>query len=114
LSSSKKADFSALANLQPVALEIAAFEEETGKELHLTVKLVNHTGHLSFFSRLVITKGEKGEEVLPALWESNFLTLFPGEEKTARAIIAKEDLQGAIPYISIDGNNKMESKLLPD
>jgi hypothetical protein len=114
LSSANKPDYSTLANLEPVSLEMSCSKEETGKEFHITVKLSNHTNRLSFFNRLVIIKGEKGEEVLPTIWDSNFITLFPGEEKTVRATIAKEDLQGAAPYISIDGNNKMESKLLPD
>jgi exo-1,4-beta-D-glucosaminidase len=81
---------------------------EDEKENHLIVHLKNNTDKLSFFSRLVITAGEKGEEVLPTFWDSNFVILFPGEEKTINATFAKEDLHGAIPYLSIDGNNKMK------
>jgi exo-1,4-beta-D-glucosaminidase len=114
LSSANKPDFSLLANLEPVALEMSASKEEKGKEYQITVKLSNHTGKLSFFNRLVITKGESGEEVLPTFWDSNFITLFPGEEKTVRATIVKEDLNGATPYISIDGNDKMQPECLPE
>jgi hypothetical protein len=110
LSLSDRPDYSALAKLEPVALEMSATKEEKGKEICITVKLANHTGKLSFFNRLVITKGEKGEEVLPTFWDSNFLTLFPGEEKIVLATVAKEDLKGAIPYISIDGNQKVVPK----
>lgn len=114
LSSTNKSDFSALANLEPVALEMAAHKEDRGKEIHLTVKLSNHTGNLSFFNRLVITKGERGEEVLPTFWDSNFLILFPGEEKTVMASIAKEDLKGEIPYVSIEANNKVQPECIQD
>ncbi|MCX6255789.1 MAG: glycoside hydrolase family 2 [Bacteroidia bacterium] len=114
LSSANKPDFSLLANLEPVALEMSASKEEKGKEYQIIVKLSNHTGKLSFFNRLVITRGESGEEVLPTFWDSNFITLFPGEEKTVRATIVKEDLHGATPYISIDGNNKVVPECLPD
>jgi hypothetical protein len=51
---------------------------------------------------------------LPTFWDSNFITLFPGEEKTVRATIVKEDLHEATPYISIDGNSKVEPKYLLD
>ncbi len=112
LSPGKQPDFSFLGKLEPVKLKISANNEEKGKEYQITVKLSNQTGKLSFFNRLVITKGEKGEEVLPAFWDSNFITLFPGEEKTVRATIAKEDLSGEVPYIRIDGNNKVEPKCL--
>jgi exo-1,4-beta-D-glucosaminidase len=114
LSSESKPNLSPLSNLEPVALEMSALTEEKGKEYQITVKLANHTDKLSFFNRLVITKGEKGEEVLPTFWDSNFITLFPGEEKTVRATIVKEDLHGATPYISIDGNSKVEPKYLLD
>ena len=108
LSSSDKPDYSALANLEPVALELSGYKEEAGKEWCISVKLKNNTGKLSFFNRLVITKGEKGEEVLPTFWDSNFIILFPGEEKTVKATIETEDLGGADPYLSIDGNTKVK------
>ena len=112
LSSSKNPDYSALANLEPVGLEMSAYKEEKGKEILVTVKLANHTGSLSFFNRLVITKGKEGDEVLPTFWDTNFITLFPGEEKTIWASISKDDFQGAKPYILIDGNNKVESQII--
>lgn len=112
LSSLEKPDYSALANLEPVALDISGYKEDTGKEYHITLKLKNNTGKLSFFNRLVISRGETGEEVLPTFWDSNFIILFPGEEKTVRAVIQKEDLHGTDPYLSIDGNSKVTPVLL--
>jgi exo-1,4-beta-D-glucosaminidase len=112
LSSSGKPDFSKLSELEPVALDVTAFKDEKAKELQVEVKLKNNTGKLSFFNRLVISRGENGEEVLPTFWDSNFLILFPGEEKTVKAIIETEDLQGADPYLSIDGNAKVKPVLL--
>jgi hypothetical protein len=56
----------------------------------------------------VITEGEKGEEVLPTFWDSNFIILFPGEEKTVKATMSIEDLHGAMPYLTIEGNNKVK------
>jgi hypothetical protein len=108
LSGTDKPDYSSLANLEPVPLMMSCQKIEDEKENHLIVHLKNNTDKLSFFSRLVITAGEKGEEVLPTFWDSNFVILFPGEEKTINATFAKEDLHGAIPYLSIDGNNKMK------
>ena len=112
LSSGNPPDLSLLNNLEPVGLEMSADTEEKGKEYRITVKLRNPTDKISFFNRLAITKGEGGEEVLPTFWESNFVTLFPGEEKTVRAAAAKEDLHGATPFISIDGNSKVAPKCL--
>ena len=114
LSSKEKPDYSALANLEPVEVEISGYKEDAGKECHMTVNLKNNTGKLSFFNRLVITGGENGEEILPTFWDSNFIILFPGEEKTVKATIEKEDLHGADPYLSIDGNSKVKPVRLKD
>jgi Exo-beta-D-glucosaminidase Ig-fold domain/Glycosyl hydrolases family 2, TIM barrel domain len=114
LSSSNPSDLSSLSKLEPVALEMEANKVDKGKEYQITIKLINHTGRLSFFNRLVILKGEKGEEVLPTFWDSNFVTLFPGEEKTMRAVITKEDLNGDVPYISIEGNDKVFPSIIQD
>jgi hypothetical protein len=110
LSSAKQPDFSLLSKLEDVALETTLFKEQDSNEYHLTVRLANHTGKISFFNRLIITRGEKGEEVLPTFWDTNFVTLFPGDEKTIRATITKEDLHGETPCFSIDGNTKVEAK----
>jgi beta-galactosidase/beta-glucuronidase len=107
LSTGAKPDYSCLSSLEPVPLDMTANLKTDGKENRITVKLTNNTGKLSFFNRLVITRGEGGEEVLPTFWDSNFIILFPGEEKTVKAIIETEDLHGEDPYFSIDGNNKV-------
>lgn len=112
LSSSEKPDFSELSKLEPVALDVTAHIDEKGKELQVTVKIKNNTGKLSFFNRLIISRGENGEEVLPTFWDSNFIILFPGEEKILKAVIENEDLHGADPYLSIDGNAKVKPVLL--
>ncbi len=112
LSPSEKPDYSSLANLEPVLLDVSGYKEETGKECHVTVNLKNSTDKLSYFSRLVLTKGENGEEILPTFWDSNFIILFPGESKTVNATFETEDLQGADPYLSIDGNTKVKPLIL--
>jgi hypothetical protein len=107
LSTSGKPDYSSLSDLEPVPLVMTAQKAQDEKECHVIVHLKNNTDKLSFFSRLVITAGENGEEVLPTFWDSNFIILFPGEEKTVNATFSKDDLNGATPYLMIDGNNKM-------
>ena len=114
LSSENKPDYSTLANLEPVLVDMSGYKEEKGKECYFTVKLKNNTGKLSFFNRLVITKGDGGEEVLPTFWDSNFIILFPGEEKTVMATIATEHLGGTVPYLSIDGNKNVKSVRLQE
>lgn len=99
---SQHEDFSALAISQKAPLTKDISIQETEKEYKITVKLRNTTPRLSFFNRLVVNKGNTKEEVLPSFWSDNFITLFPQEEKTVTAILAKEDLQGQKPIVTIE------------
>jgi len=112
LSSQPKPDFTSLADLEPVKVDLSAVKVEEGKETEFTVRVKNNTNKLSFFNRVVITRGENGDEVLPIFWDSNFITLFPGEEKEIHAIISSKDLEGANPFIGIDGNSKVKPQAL--
>ena len=94
--------FNDLAKLEPVGLQMKVNSALKGKEYHVEVKLKNNTKKLSFFNRLVLTKGKGGEEVLPTFWSDNFITLMPGEEKIIKAVAAKQDLDGAVPTVIID------------
>jgi len=109
LSSGKSQDFTSLADLEPVKLEMSVVKKLMGKETEITVKLRNNTDRLSFFNRVVITMGENGEEVLPVFWDSNFVILFPGEEKEIKGIFSNADLHDKQPYVKIDGNNLVPS-----
>ncbi|MCF6351837.1 MAG: beta galactosidase jelly roll domain-containing protein [Cyclobacteriaceae bacterium] len=103
-SSNKQKDFSDLAKLKKTDLNIIAKIEEEGEEIRITVTAKNTSGGLAFFNRLMITKGEGGDEVLPTFWSDNFFSLLPGEEKVVTARFAKKDLEGKLPLVVIDKN----------
>ncbi len=104
LSSNKQKDFSDLAKLKKVDLNITSTIEEKEEEMLMTVTAKNTSDGLAFFNRLMITKGEGGDEVLPTFWSDNFFNLLPGEEKIVTARFAKEDLEGKLPLVVIDEN----------
>lgn len=101
-SSKNPSDYSGLNKLAPVDIIKNVNVTSKGSEYRVEVKLKNTTNKLAFFNRIILTKGEKGEEVLPTFWSDNFITLLPGEEKTIYAVAAKHDLQGAKPSVSVD------------
>jgi hypothetical protein len=95
-------DFTDLATLPKVKLKKMVFTSDQGKELKIEVKLKNETNSLSFFNRLKLCKDNTGLEVLPTFWSDNYVTLFPGEERTITAVVAKSDLAGANPLIDME------------
>ncbi len=99
---SQHEDFSTLAGLAKVKLKKTVTLTDLGKELKIEVRLKNETSSLSFFNRLVLHTDKSVNEVLPTFWSDNYITLFPGEEKTISANVAKSDLAGAQPVIELE------------
>jgi hypothetical protein len=95
-------DYTMLDKLTPVDLNPAVKITDAGQEYHIEVKLKNNTGKLSFFNRLIVTKGKNGDEVNPVFWSDNFVTLSPGAEKILTASVAKQDLDDEKPFVKID------------
>jgi exo-1,4-beta-D-glucosaminidase len=97
-------DFSLLAKMDEVKPDISFKSEKSGKEYTIKVKLKNTSSKLSFMNRLAVVRKDNNEEVLPTIWQDNYITLFPGEERTVEAVIAERDLNGSGFSVVIDNN----------
>jgi len=76
---SSYADYTALAQLPKVRLNLAHHTEHKGEEAITHVSLENPSKSLAFFVRLKVNKGKGGEEILPVIWQDNYISLLPGE-----------------------------------
>jgi exo-1,4-beta-D-glucosaminidase len=95
------ADFTGLQQLPPAQLKAsAAFESGRAR-----VTLENPSPTLAFFVHLAIRKGAGGEEVLPVLWDDNYVTLLPGEKREIDVRYAPKDLRSAKAVVSVEGWN---------
>jgi len=99
------ADFRALKELPKVRLDIHATRREEGPRHMIRVTVKNPSSHLAFFIHLRVNRGEHGKEILPVLWQDNYFELMPGEEREIEASYSKGELQGARPYVGVDGWN---------
>ena len=102
------ADMTALAQLPKVKLRMQNRTARRGAEVITTVNLENPGPGLAFFVRLKATKGPKGEEVLPVLWQDNYVSLLPGEKRSISATFRAQDLGSARPAIELSGLNLAE------
>jgi exo-1,4-beta-D-glucosaminidase len=99
------ADLTGLGKLTPTELKVSAASERNGNEEITRVHLEN-TGHaMAFFVRLRVAAGERGEEVLPVLWEDNYISLLPGEKREIGASYASKLLFGGAPVVEAEGWN---------
>jgi exo-1,4-beta-D-glucosaminidase len=99
------ADFTALSQLPKVKLKVTNRSERKGEEEITHVVLENPSKSLAFFVRLKVDKGAKGEEILPVLWEDNYISLMPGEKREVTATYRASELGAAKPAVEVSGWN---------
>ena len=99
------ADYTALKQLPKVKINVSSTSEQKGSEGMTRVTLTNPSKELAFFVRMKVDKGKGGEEVLPVLWQDNYISLMPGEKREVTATYAVGDLGGAKPTVEVSGWN---------
>ena len=99
------ADFTAISQLPKVKLKVTDRTERKGEEAATHVTLENPSKNLAFFVRLKVDKGPKGEEILPVVWEDNYISLLPGEKRQVTATYRASELGAAKPSVEVKGWN---------
>ena len=99
------ADFTAISQLPKVKLKVTDRTERKGEDEITHVTLENPSKSLAFFVRLKVDRGAKGEEILPVIWEDNYLSLLPGEKREITATYHASDLGTARPSVEVRGWN---------
>ena len=101
----KYADFTALTQLPKVALKVTSRDERKGDEGMTHVTLQNPSKSMAFFVRLKVNKAKGGEEILPVLWEDNYISLMPGETRQVTATYRASGLGASKPVVEVNGWN---------
>jgi exo-1,4-beta-D-glucosaminidase len=99
------ADFSALKRLPKVKLKVTDHTEQAEDESVTHVTIENPSKNLAFFVRLKVKKGAKGEEILPVVWEDNYISLLPGEKREVTASYRSRELGTETPVVDVSGWN---------
>jgi exo-1,4-beta-D-glucosaminidase len=99
------ADYTALSQLPKVKLKVTDRSERKGEEEITRVTLENPSKSLAFFIRLKVNKGAKGDEILPVVWEDNYISLAPGEKREVSATYRTTELGGAKASVEVTGWN---------
>jgi len=99
------ADFTALSQLPKVKLKVTDRTERRGEDAITHVTLENPSKALAFFVRLKVDRGAKGEEILPVVWEDNYISLLPGEKREVTATYRVSELGTAKAAVEVSGWN---------
>jgi exo-1,4-beta-D-glucosaminidase len=98
-------DLTGLNSLPQVKLEVQA-ETKTSADrdiCHVTVR--NPSSSVAFMAHLRLTQGKGGNDIVPILWQDNYFSLLPGEQREVSASYDSSSLGGAKPALEVDGFN---------
>jgi exo-1,4-beta-D-glucosaminidase len=99
------ADYTALAQLPKVKLKVISSTTRKGEDSVTRVTAENPSKSLAFFVRLKVEKGAKGEEILPVVWEDNYISLLPGEKREVTATYRTGELGAEKATVKVTGWN---------
>jgi exo-1,4-beta-D-glucosaminidase len=99
------ADYTSLSQLPKVKLTMTDHSERQGENEVTHVTLENPSKSLAFFVRLKVDKGKGGAEILPVLWQDNYISLLPGETREVTATYRVSELGTAKPAVEVSGFN---------
>jgi exo-1,4-beta-D-glucosaminidase len=106
-------DMTTLLNLPKIYVEATAHLRPTKDGASVQVRLKNTSAALAFQVRLAVETGKAGEEILPVLWEDNYVSLLPGEERIVAARFPSRHSIGSRPTLKISGwNIKTETRVI--
>jgi exo-1,4-beta-D-glucosaminidase len=102
---SSYADYTALARLPKVKLTVTSRTERKDENAITHVAIENPGRSLAFFVRLKVDRGPGGAEILPVIWEDNYITLLPGERREVSATYRASTLGTTKANVEVSGWN---------
>ena len=99
------ADMTELEKLPPVKLAVSGRAVRRGSEETARVIISNPSRSLAFFVHLQIKRGSSERDVLPVVWEDNYISLLPGERREVAATYKVKDLGNAAAFLKVEGWN---------
>ena len=107
-------DMTRLLDLPKMHLNATAHLRPAKDGESVQVRLKNTSAALAFQVRLAVEAGKRREEILPVLWEDNYVSLLPGEERTVEARFHRKHSIGSHPTLKIGGWNIERAILVVD
>jgi exo-1,4-beta-D-glucosaminidase len=99
------ADYTALAQLPKLKLKVTSHTESKGADSVTLVTVENPSKSLAFFVHLKVNKGANGEEILPVVWQDNYISLLPGEKRELSATYRTSALGTSKAAVEVTGWN---------
>ncbi len=103
------ADFTSLSSMAKVTLTGTKTTSQSGGTAQTSVTLKNTSSTIAFFTRAQVLAG--GSEILPVLWDDNYVSILPGATKTVTATYASALANGQPVTVAVSGWNVNAAQL---
>ncbi|HXM94291.1 MAG TPA: beta galactosidase jelly roll domain-containing protein [Candidatus Dormibacteraeota bacterium] len=103
-------DLTGLSALPQVKLESSASGARNAEEGKTRVSVKNPGTSVAFMVHLRLTRGAGGVDVVPVLWEDNYFSLLPGEQREVAVSYALSALGDHEAVVEVEGFNVTPSR----
>jgi exo-1,4-beta-D-glucosaminidase len=103
-------DYSALKELPKTTLAVSHTTTKNEDSTAMVVNIKNTGKSVAFFVHIRALKSKNGDDVLPVIFDDNYLLLAPGESRKVRCIYRNADAGTAVPYLTTTAWNVEEHK----
>ena len=98
-------DLTDLNKLPTVTLDSEIARKDADGKCVVAVTLKNTSGNIALMTHVQLRRKKSGARVLPVFYDSNYISLVPGEERTITMEAEAAELNGEDALVVVDGWN---------
>jgi len=98
-------DLTGLATLPEVKLDVTASSRRVADKNVTRVTVKNLGSTVAFMVHLRAAHSKGGKDITPILWEDNYFSIMPGEQREVSASYLISALGGDTPVLEVEGFN---------
>jgi exo-1,4-beta-D-glucosaminidase len=107
-------DLTGLATLPEVKLDVTSSSKTDAAKNTIRVMVKNLDSSIAFMVHLRATRNKGGMDITPILWDDNYFSLLPGEQREVTATYPSSALAGDSAVLEVEGFNIAKQTLEAD
>jgi hypothetical protein len=105
LRGTQEGNYRAIRQLPLAHVKTATDTRRQGDQWRLTTQLHNRSAYPALMTRLKVVREKSGDRILPVIYNDNYFTLMPGEQRTVQTELNHADTRGERPRMVFSGFN---------
>ena len=105
LRGAQEGNYRAIRQLPKARVRTSTDTRRQGDHWHLTTQLHNLSAYPALMTRLKVVREQSGDRILPVIYNDNYFTLMPEEERTVQTELNHADTRRERPRMVISGFN---------